>query len=85
MKRECMLAPEKLAAEGAALPAPLVQISEHLAGLAFEGDPDYQLLRGCLERLAACPAAEQARPPTARPPGPWPPWLGLPSSRLPNR
>lgn len=61
MKRECMVIPEKLAAEGAALPAPLVHISEHLAGLAFEGEPDYQLLRGCLERLAACQAAVQAR------------------------
>jgi len=54
VKRECMAMPARLAGEGPPLPAPLVHISEHLAGLDFGSDPDYALLRGCLDSLAAC-------------------------------
>lgn len=64
VKRECMAMPARLAGEGPPLPAPLVHISEHLAGLDFGSDPDYALLRGCLDSLAACQEehAAQASP-----------------------
>lgn len=52
LKRECMEAPEQLAA-GRLLPGPLLRISNHLAGLAFEAAPDYGLLRDCLQEMAS--------------------------------
>lgn len=52
LKRECMEAPEQLAANGH-LPPALLRISNHLAGLAFEAAPDYGLLRDCLQEMAS--------------------------------
>jgi hypothetical protein len=50
LKRESFADPTRLSA-GMALPAPLARASNHLASLSFEADPDYALLRQCLDDL----------------------------------
>jgi hypothetical protein len=61
LKRECMEAPEQLAANGH-LPPALLRISNHLAGLAFEAAPDYGLLRDCLQEMASNGTFQARRP-----------------------
>jgi hypothetical protein len=52
LKRECAADPSKLSSS-MALPAPLARASTHLASLSFEADPDYALLRQCLDDLVS--------------------------------
>lgn len=62
LKRECIAAPERLSADPALpLPAPLLEVSRHLAGLPFEAEPDYAFLQRCLADLAALPPLPQVR------------------------
>lgn len=50
LKRDCMEDPSKLSSS-MPLPAALARISNHLTQLNFEADPDYALLRQCLDDL----------------------------------
>jgi hypothetical protein len=52
LKRESLADPSRLSA-GMVLPAPLARASTHLASLSFEADPDYALLRQCLDDLVS--------------------------------
>jgi hypothetical protein len=52
LKRESLADPSRLSA-AMALPAALARASNHLASLSFEADPDYALLRQCLDDLVS--------------------------------